>query len=193
MTKKIVFITVPILIVAILISFIIVNMNGEEDTNYTYIEIDNKECTYLFGCSIEEFFDKEMEFYDETGDFREQAYVKENGKLVIPLTQTQKKKFRKSDWLNDLTIDDKPYIKVENGNLTVKIYIDADIKNKISDESFIKDCRLSVNHLFAKIWIMNLLDGIPYDENVILYVEYDVENDAVTNYMKFYNRGYVKM
>ena len=40
---------------------------------------------------------------------------------------------------------------------------------------------------------MNLLDGIPYDENVILYVEYDVENDAVTNYMKFYNRGYVKM
>ncbi len=41
------------------------------------------ECEDVLGCTAEEFFDKELDFYNEVGDFRKRARINKQGDLVL--------------------------------------------------------------------------------------------------------------
>ena len=46
-------------------------------------------CKDVFGCTEEEFFDKEFDFYNKVGDFRKTSRINKQGDLVLRLTLTQ--------------------------------------------------------------------------------------------------------
>ncbi len=46
-------------------------------------------CEDVFGCTVEEFFDKDFDFYNKVGDFRKTSRINRQGDLVLRLTQTQ--------------------------------------------------------------------------------------------------------
>ena len=57
-------------------------------------------CFYLFECDPSAFLEKEIEFYEEVGDIREESYVDIYGNLVLVMKENQRKKLLKSNWLN---------------------------------------------------------------------------------------------
>ncbi|MBE6660035.1 MAG: hypothetical protein E7605_01345 [Ruminococcaceae bacterium] len=55
----------------------------------TTLALPANTCEELFGCTPKEFFDLDLDLYDETRDFRTHAYVDKQGKLVLRLSQNQ--------------------------------------------------------------------------------------------------------
>lgn len=80
------------------------------------------ECEDVLGCTAEEFFDKELDFYNEVGDFRKRARINKQGDLVLRLTQVQA-----NAWCLSLQEDvrnaEKQYnIEVSDDYSTITIY-----------------------------------------------------------------------
>lgn len=51
--------------------------------------VPSNACEDVFGCTAEEFFDKEFDFYNKVGDFRKTSRINKQGDLVLRLTLTQ--------------------------------------------------------------------------------------------------------
>ena len=84
--------------------------------------ISADECEDVLGCTAEEFFDKELDFYNEVGDFRKRARINKQGDLVLRLTQVQA-----NAWCLSLQEDvrnaEKQYnIEVSDDYSTITIY-----------------------------------------------------------------------
>ena len=47
-------------------------------------------CSFVWGCTPQEFFDLELDLYNETEDFRKNASIGEDGRIILNLTQKQK-------------------------------------------------------------------------------------------------------
>ena len=55
------------------------------------VRIGASVCPDILGCTPEEFFDLEFDFYNEVGDFRKSARINKEGDLVLYLTRKQAK------------------------------------------------------------------------------------------------------
>ena len=53
------------------------------------ITVPYEGCDFMFGCSTEEFFDRDLELYKEIGDLRKFAYIAKNGELNVIVTRKQ--------------------------------------------------------------------------------------------------------
>ena len=47
-------------------------------------------CSFVLGCTPQEFFDLELDLYNDTEDFRKNASIGEDGRIILNLTQKQK-------------------------------------------------------------------------------------------------------
>lgn len=83
------------------------------------LEFSERDCLLLFDCTSSDFFDKEMDFYEETGDFRKNARINGEGNLEIHLDEKQMIAWKESAWLNVFNdIENCPYANLST-NLSV--------------------------------------------------------------------------
>ena len=124
-------------------------------------------CQRLFGISPEEFFDTELEFYDETGDFRPKSRIDENGDLVLVLSPNQQKKWRESEWLSGFpeVVNDSKF-EISSDLCTLTYYFPT---VNLEDEE-IEPLFMTI---LTKMTVIHLLDGKDYREISIQCVEKD--------------------
>ena len=81
-------------------------------------------CEMLFGVSPTEFFDAYLSMYQKTGDFRNGAYIDDDGNLVLNLTEKQQQTWRNL-LVNDVygveTVRNSPYISVSEDYTTLDV------------------------------------------------------------------------
>jgi len=83
------------------------------------LEFSERDCLLLFDCTSSDFFDKEMDFYEETGDFRKNARINGEGNLEIHFDEKQMIAWKESAWLNVFNdIENCPYANLST-NLSV--------------------------------------------------------------------------
>ncbi|MBE6660036.1 MAG: hypothetical protein E7605_01350 [Ruminococcaceae bacterium] len=80
---------VGIAIVLLVLAAVMLAMGTYMQFFITTLKMSENNCEKLFGCTPQEFFELELELYDETRDFRKLAYVDKQGQLVLLLTQDQ--------------------------------------------------------------------------------------------------------
>ena len=124
-------------------------------------------CQRLFGISPEEFFDTELEFYDETGDFRPKSRIDENGDLVLVLSPNQQKKWRESEWLSGFpeVVNDSKF-EISSDLCTLTYYFPT---VNLEDEE-IEPLFMTI---LTKMTVIHLLDGKDYREISIQCIEKD--------------------
>lgn len=109
------------IVLAIVLGIILIGVSFDFlSTGQLVIPAD--ECEDVLGCTAEEFFDKELDFYNEVGDFRKRARINKQGDLVLRLTQVQA-----NAWCLSLQEDvrnaEKQYnIEVSDDYSTITIY-----------------------------------------------------------------------
>ena len=109
------------------------------------------ECQSIFGCTPEEFFDLELDIYEEAGDFRDKAKITSNGYLVLNLTPKQERALADSSLLTDY--GDNPRIEVSYEDKYVIVNgFEETVENDVSELSVIADklrFRLVLNDEFG--------------------------------------------
>ena len=118
-------------------------------------ELGSIACSSLFGCTAEEFFDQEFEFYKETGDFRKSARINRKGELVIYLTNKQAKIWMESDWF-DILYDAEchPNIEVSPDLKVITVYTSKDM-----DKNSLNEMRDVFNSILMRIHFINGING----------------------------------
>ena len=102
--KRVIFIIIGLVCLAIII------FSGVAQFSILHVHPDS--CLAIFGCTPDEFFDKEFEFYDTVGDLRKQAFVSRQGYLNIFLTRWDMEEWLQTDWLISFNeLKDHPYAK----------------------------------------------------------------------------------
>lgn len=162
---------IKLIILAVIILALLGTVVFCHDTRTLEYTIDEYYCRALFDCTPEEFLDKDMPFYEETGDFREKSYVKD-GQLVLVFTEKQAQLFGVSDWILSCgEVEKFSDIKISDDLKTVTLYIPSgfDINEKNTE----------INKVIAKITLRMLLSGKNTDEIVLTVVIRDRITGAV--------------
>ena len=112
-----------------------------------WMTIDNKldvtlnaqGCEMVFDCTPQEFFDLDLDLYNQTKDFRKSAYINKYGELVIPLTQNQINVWLKSLQQEAYNIENQYNIDIADdfSELTIygykeTVYLDFNVAAKFS-------------------------------------------------------------
>lgn len=127
-------------------------------------------CIVTFGCSPEEFFDKEFDFYETTGDFREKAYIDEDGNLVLCISRKQAKAWRDSEWLSGFPeLQDRTDIEISEDFKTLTAYFSPEEYE--ADNSQEKDALIC--SIFDKMAFIQMIDNWPQNKVHITYIEKD--------------------
>ncbi len=153
---------IKLIILAVIILALLGTVVFCHNTRTLEYTIDEYYCRALFDCTPEEFLNKEMPFYEETGDLREKSFVKD-GQLVLVFTEKQAKLFGVSDWiLNCSEVEEFSDIKISDDLKTLTLYVSSgfDINAKITE----------INKVIAKITLRMLLSGKNEDEIVLTVV-----------------------
>ena len=78
-------------------------------------------CPVLFDCTSEEFFEKDLELYDEIGDLRKRVVIDPRGYLVLSLTRKQVTAWREHLMrLEDL--EHMPHVEISSDYTTMTVY-----------------------------------------------------------------------
>lgn len=131
-------------------------------------EFNTIACSSLFGCTAEEFFDQEFEFYKETGDFRKNAHINHKGELAIYLTNKQVKKWMESDWF-DIFYDAecRPNIEVSPDLKVITVYTSEDM-----DDNSFNEMIENFNSILIRI---HLINGAKGSREKVLCIEKSIE------------------
>ena len=135
-------------------------------------------CQSLFGVSPEEFFDAELEFYDETGDFRPKSRIDEYGNLILVLSPKQRKKWRESEWLSGFpeVVNDSKF-EISSDLCTLTYYFPTEY---LEDEEF-QPLAQKMYLIQDKMTIIHFLDGKDHSEISIQCIEKDPITGEVLN------------
>ena len=182
--KIILLITLLLMLVALSVGY---HLYIDYRNNSMYIMAPEGPCINLFGCTPSEFFDKEMEFYKETGDFRKKASLDEKGNLYFILSPKQLKAWRNSKWLTEFEgIQNHPYIQLSDDLTCVTVSVPNSTESLSNAE--LEELERTLNVVFTKIKLIRLLDGVSPEDIATQYIEIDsVTNEIVDSFEMFYN------
>ena len=155
--------------------------------NLLSITVSEGACIEFFGCTPSEFFDKEMEFYKETGDFRKKASLDEKGNLYFILSPKQLKAWRNSKWLTEFEeIQNHPYIQLSDDLTCVTVSVPNSTESLSNAE--LNELERTLNFVFTKIEMIRLLDGVSPEDIATQYIEIDsVTNEIVNSFEMSYS------
>ncbi len=126
-------------------------------------------CVNLFGVSIQEFMEKEFEFYNETGDFRKNAQVDENGELTITLSKIQMLNWKNTKWLSDFSeYPEKDPFVISSDYKKLDVYISSDTDPESDEYQAILQEGLRI---IARLDILQTANGVP---DAFSYIEFTV-------------------
>lgn len=135
------------------------------------IYLTKSDCISLFGVTPLEFLHTELEFYDETGDFREESSLDQDGNLILCISKKQCKKWLKTDWLVGFEKNyDKENFYVSSDYTELKIYVPSDIE--AGSEEY-KEFWSQVSTIKLKLSIIHWLNETPLEQIRIKYTEID--------------------
>ena len=182
--KIILLITLLLMLVALSVGY---HLYIDYRNNSMYIMAPEGPCINLFGCTPSEFFDKEMEFYKETGDFRKKAALDENGNLHFILSPKQLKAWRNSKWLTEFEeIQNHPYIQLSDDLTCVTVSVPNSTESLSNAE--LDELERTLNFVFTKIEMIRLLDGVSPEDIATQYIEIDsVTNEIVNSFEMSYS------
>lgn len=141
------------------------------------IHLTKSDCISLFGVTPMNFFDTEFEFYDETGDFRKESNIDEDGNLTLCISQRQRKKWLKTDWLVGFEEQyDKEQFYVSPDYTELKIYVPSDMD--ATSEEYEKFWS-QASTIKIKLTIIHWLNDVPYDQISIKYTEIDASTGDI--------------
>ena len=183
--KKIIsLMTLSLILVALCVGYIIYR-NYRDNT--LYITAPEGPCINLFGCTPSEFFDKEMKFYQETGDFRKNASLDKNGNLHLVLSPKQLKAWRNSKWLTAFEeLQNHPYIQLSDDLTCVTVSVPNSVESLPQPE--LEELERTLNFVFTKIEMIRLLDGVAPEDIATQYIEIDtLTNEIVTSFEMSYS------
>lgn len=138
--------------------------------------INDYACTKIFDCTPSEFFDRDLDFYEKTGDFREKSYIDENGSLVLVVTKKQGKLWLKTKWLNSFVeLEELVNAQINSDGTKMTIYISPETKK--GGEKF-DECVELLLIASYKLAIIQTLNGAPIGDVFVELTEID-ENGQV--------------
>lgn len=149
--------------------------------NTVEFEFNELGCSLLFECTPSEFFDKEFDFYKETGDFRKKAYIDKNGYLHIILTQKQAKAWRETEWLSSFDkIRDMPHFELSSDYTSLTVYLSPELIEELAQNYQKMDYYQNMIGLIEmKTGIIKTIDGIPREEIHLELIEKDSETGEI--------------
>ena len=183
--KKIIsLMTLSLILVALSVGY---HLYRDYRNNSLYIIAPEGPCINLFGCTPSEFFDKEMEFYQETGDFRKNASLDKNGNLHLVLSPKQLKAWRNSKWLTAFEeLQNHPYIQLSDDLTCVTVSVPNSVESLPQAE--LEELERTLNFVFTKIEMIRLLDGVAPEDIATQYIEIDtLTNEIVTSFEMSYS------
>ena len=152
-----------------------------EIAQFSILHVHPDSCLAIFGCTPDEFFDKEFEFYDTVGDLRKQAFVSRRGYLNIFLTRWDMEEWLQTDWLISFNeLKDHPYLEVSPDLSTVTLYFSPELDEALNSPEKREEIDLLLELLVTKIGMINDFN------NQKTEIEYIVL-DTTTNEVIYYN------
>ena len=138
-------------------------------------------CSLFFECTPSEFFDKEFDFYKETGDFRNKAYIDKNGYLHLIITQEQAKAWRQTEWLTSFDkIHDMPHFELSSDYTTLTIYTSAETRAELrQNPQKAKHYNNMIGLIELNAGIIKKLDGVPDEKIYLELIEKDSETGEI--------------
>ncbi len=126
---------------------------------YAYVGLLPETCTYMFGCTAEELFSKDLKELGLPESLLDHARIAKNGNLVLYLSKTQQQEWRESPFMDIVGTD--PFIEITPNykQITVLGY----------EEYVMRDVKKSFT-LVDRMLVMQLLNGTPQDEMRIRYI-----------------------
>lgn len=148
------------------------------------IYLSKSDCVALFGVTPLEFLHTELEFYDETGDFRDESSIDADGNLKLCVSQRQRKKWLKTDWLVGFEEQyDKEQFYVSSDYTEFKIYVPSDMD--VTSEEY-KKFWSQVSTIKIKLTIIQWLNDVPFDQISFKYTEIDASTGDILYIGYFY-------
>ena len=144
------------------------------------LDLSDAFCHFLFGTTPSEFFDKEFDFYKETGDFREKSFISEKGNLILVLTPNQQKLWRETEWLTSINNSSSNRFNVEfSADYTV---LTVSIPSNLTEEETTQIWNF-LDTATAKAQMIQVLNGTPPEKVYIKYIEKNIETgEVLTSY-----------
>ena len=133
----------------------------------------------LFGCTVDEFFDKDLEIYDEIGDLRKCAETV-NGNIVFHFSRYQAYRLKNSEWLNAFRDSEKPdCVEISDDLKEIKVFVTPEMKNYSKEEwaTFTKQ----MNRIIFKIYLYQIVSNNFNENDVISYKKIDSESGILIN------------
>ncbi len=137
---------------------------------YFIIKFDPENFESLIGCTVEELFSEDLGELGLPEDFVDHAWIDETGELVVMLDKEQQQSFRESPFLDkeEMCKGMGFTITPDNKQITVKTWAEWatwDVHESI----------LVIN----KMYILQMMDGIPQEDVAITYILKDSGTDEV--------------
>ena len=138
---------------------------------FTEVIFNEEDCQLLFNCSTSEFFDKELDFYEETGDLRKYATVDKKGNIVLHLTKNKKQKLRESEWLISFKDLENTSFEISSDYSSLTLYLSPETNNEIENST--QKINKIIDLTMCKMYLIKSLDGMDIYDITIQYIERD--------------------
>lgn len=170
--KRVIFIIIGLVNLAIIIFLVIAQPS--------ILHVHPDSCLAIFGCTPDEFFDKEFEFYDTVGDLRKQSFVSRRGYLNIFLTRWDMEEWLQTDWLISFNeLKDHPYLEVSPDLSTVTLYFSPELDEALNSPEKRAEIDLLLELLVTKIGMINDFNN---QKTEIEYIVWDTTTHEVIYY-----------
>ncbi len=126
----------------------------------------------LFECTNEEFFDKDLEIYDEIGDLRKCAKTNADGTIYFTFSRYQAYRLKNSEWLNAFRDSEKPdCVEISDDLKNVTVHVTPEMKEySVNDWENFED---EMDRMLFKLYLYVFLDNTDFKNFKIIYTEVD--------------------
>ncbi|MBP3368868.1 MAG: hypothetical protein J6L71_05490 [Clostridia bacterium] len=141
---------------------------------YTYFSIDMHpiNCEYLFGCTPDEFISGKVNLPAEVLSLRKNAYIDENGKLILCYSYLQQYRIRKSEWLKKFPeLDEWACISLAEDYSSITITVTPEMRNY--DSGKLNELEEALHAIYVRIRHIDILNDEQSLERDIKYKEID--------------------
>ena len=132
----------------------------------------------LYGYTIDELLENDLDLYNDIGDIRNNAEIDSNGNLVVKYTMFQSLFLKNSDWITDFKLlETITNTDVSDDYKSILIYITPEMKRYTEEEWISYENRIS--SVFLKIQMYQILNRVPEDKQTISFKIIDQDDGTI--------------
>lgn len=154
----------------------------------TVVELNTINCNDLFGCTVAQFMDTELDCYDETGDLRKYAIIDQFGTgtfLRLSLPSKVCKRILNTDWIRAAEeIRTAPEISLSEGYKTVTVTVSAEQYDAFWDAN-----EQTVQTVVSKAMFAQVLQGMEPGRIYVTLKLADADSGEVFDSETYYYAG----